>query len=80
MEIKLIHLLTHLFKKISVKKILLVSLALPLIIVACDNEGKDSVEKADSANEAKSDLIENYRDTSNRKGHWVLMKLLRNLW
>ena len=30
-------------------------LALPFALLACNNEGKDSVEKADSANEAKLD-------------------------
>jgi putative membrane protein len=30
-------------------------LALPLVFLACNNGGKDSVEKADSANEAKID-------------------------
>lgn len=29
--------------------------ALPFLLLACNNEGKDSVEKADSANEAKMD-------------------------
>ncbi|MET0391870.1 MAG: DUF4142 domain-containing protein [Chitinophagaceae bacterium] len=35
------------------KKSALFLLALPLAICACNNEGKDSVEKADSANQAK---------------------------
>jgi putative membrane protein len=30
-------------------------LALPFLFIACNNESKDSVEKADSTNEAKSD-------------------------
>ncbi len=31
-------------------------LALPFALLACNNEGKDSVEKADSANEAKQEM------------------------
>jgi putative membrane protein len=50
------------------KKILWLGLALPLAI-ACNNTGKDSVEKADSANEAKSDSMNGYRDnTTSRNG------------
>jgi putative membrane protein len=47
------------------KKISFVLLALP-IAFACNNGGKDSVEKADSANEAKSDTGTNYNDTTNK--------------
>lgn len=50
------------------KKILLLGLALPLAIVACNNTGKDSTEKADSANEAKGDSMNGYKDTMNRNG------------
>lgn len=32
-----------------------IAIALPFLLLACNNEGKDSVEKADSANEAKMD-------------------------
>jgi putative membrane protein len=32
-----------------------IAFALPFLLLACNNEGKDSVEKADSANEAKMD-------------------------
>jgi putative membrane protein len=49
------------------KKISFVLLALP-IVFACNNSSKDSVEKADSANEAKSDTGTNYNnDTTNNK-------------
>jgi putative membrane protein len=37
------------------KKRALVLLALPFLVVACNNDASDSVEKADSANEAKLD-------------------------
>jgi putative membrane protein len=47
------------------KKISFVLLALP-IVFACNNGGKDSVEKADSANEAKSDTGTSYNDTTNK--------------
>ncbi len=33
--------------------------ALSLVLFACNNAGKDSVEKADSANEAKYDSADN---------------------
>jgi putative membrane protein len=46
------------------KKISFVLLALPLVF-ACNNGGKDSVEKADSANEAKSDTTSS-TDTTNK--------------
>ena len=49
------------------KKISFVLLALP-IVFACNNTGKDSVEKADSANEAKSDTGTSYNnDTAKNK-------------
>jgi|KBSSwiStaDraftv2_1062776.scaffolds.fasta_scaffold476682_1 putative membrane protein len=32
-----------------------IAFTLPFLLLACNNEGKDSVEKADSANEAKMD-------------------------
>jgi putative membrane protein len=48
------------------KKISFVLLALP-IIFACNNGSKDSVEKADSANEAKSDTGSSYNDTTKNK-------------
>jgi putative membrane protein len=47
------------------KKLSFVLLVLP-IAFACNNGGKDSVEKADSANEAKSDTGSNYNDTTNK--------------
>jgi putative membrane protein len=50
------------------KKISFVLLALP-IVFACNNGGKDSVEKADSANEAKSDTGANYNDTTNKNAN-----------
>jgi putative membrane protein len=50
------------------KSILWLGLALPLMIVACNNTATDSVEKADSANEAKSDSMNDYKDTSSRNG------------
>ena|ERR1051326_6971518 len=46
------------------KKISFVLLALPFVF-ACNNGTKDSVEKADSANEAKSDTT-NHTDTSSK--------------
>jgi len=48
------------------KKISFVLLALP-IVFACNNSSKDSVEKADSANEAKSDTGSSYNDTTKNK-------------
>jgi putative membrane protein len=48
------------------KKISFVLLALP-IVFACNNGSKDSVEKADSANEAKSDTNSTYNDTTKNK-------------
>jgi putative membrane protein len=45
------------------KKRSFVLLALPFVFLACNNGGKDSVEKADSANEAKMDTTS--ADTSN---------------
>jgi putative membrane protein len=48
------------------KKISFVLLALPFVF-ACNNSSKDSVEKADSANEAKSDTNSNYNDTTHNK-------------
>jgi putative membrane protein len=45
------------------KKRSFILLALPFVFLACNNEGKDSVEKADSANEAKMDTTSS--DTSN---------------
>jgi putative membrane protein len=47
------------------KKISFVLLALPFVF-ACNNGTKDSVEKADSANEAKSDTTTNHNDTSSK--------------
>jgi len=47
------------------KKISFVLLALPFVF-ACNNGTKDSVEKADSANEAKSDTTTNHTDTSSK--------------
>src|SRR3954466_9139408 len=43
-------------------------LALPLTLIACNNSGKDSVEKADSLNEAKSDSTNDRKDTTNKNG------------
>jgi len=50
------------------KKILWLGLALPFAIVACNNSANDSVEKADSINEAKADSTNNYGDSANRNG------------
>ena len=47
------------------KKISFVLLVLP-IVFACNNGSKDSVGKADSANEAKSDTGTKYNDTANK--------------
>ncbi len=47
------------------KKISFILWALPFAF-ACNNGGKDSVEKADSANEAKADTTNNYSDTTNK--------------
>jgi len=47
------------------KKISFVLLALPFVF-ACNNGSKDSVQKADSANEAKSDTTNNKMDTSTK--------------
>jgi putative membrane protein len=52
------------------KKISFVLLALPLVF-ACNNGSKDSVEKADSANEAKSDTTNNKMDTSSKMSNTV---------
>jgi putative membrane protein len=49
------------------KKLFGICLALPLAFTACNNQG-DSVAKADSANEAKSDSSISYGDTSTHKG------------
>jgi putative membrane protein len=40
------------------KKRTLFLLTLPFVLFACNNEGKDSVEKADSINEAKLDTMD----------------------
>ena len=47
------------------KKKSLLLLALPFAIIACNNESKDSVEKADSTNEVKADTMNNLSDTTN---------------
>ena len=47
------------------KKKSLLLLALPFTIIACNNESKDSVEKADSTNEVKADTMNNLSDTTN---------------
>jgi putative membrane protein len=49
------------------KKISRLLAALPFVLLACNNAGKDSVEKADSANEAKSDSIDK-KGTANKNG------------
>jgi putative membrane protein len=53
------------------KKMSFVLLALP-IVFACNNGAKDSVEKADSANEAKTDTTSNYSDTTNKMNQGTL--------
>jgi putative membrane protein len=55
-------------KMICMKKILWLGLALPIAIIACNNTEKDSVAKADSANEAKSDSMNHYNDTVSGNG------------
>ena len=52
-------------KNITMKKITFILLAAP-ILFACNNAGKDSVEQADSANEAKSDSGTVMNDSTNR--------------
>jgi len=47
------------------KKISFVLLALP-VVFACNNSSNDSVQKADSANEAKSDTSNLNNDTTNK--------------
>jgi putative membrane protein len=44
-------------KNIIMKKRSFILLATALVFAACNNEGKDSVEKADSANESKMDTV-----------------------
>ena len=56
------------YKTDFMKKILWFALVLPLAIVACTNTAKDSVEKADSANEAKSDSMDKNSDTAQHRG------------
>jgi putative membrane protein len=46
------------------KKISLICLALPLALIACNDQSKDSVEKADSSNKAKSDSVVYPKDTT----------------
>ncbi len=50
------------------KKILWLGLILPFAMIACNNTASDSVEKADSANAAKNDSMNNLGDTTNRNG------------
>src|SRR5438067_9061126 len=50
------------------KKISWFLLALPLAFMACNNQGKDSVAKADSSNEAKVDTTNQSRDTAVKYG------------
>jgi putative membrane protein len=50
------------------KKLVWLYLILPLGFMACNNQGKDSVAEADSANEAKSDSPISYSDTNSHKG------------
>src|SRR5436305_12043310 len=41
-------------------------LLVPFSVIACNNSGKDSVEKADSTNEAKTDSTNHYNDTTSK--------------
>ena len=50
------------------KKILGLFIALSFTVIACNNSAKDSVEKADSSNEAKTDSTNIKRDSSNKNG------------
>lgn len=52
------------------KKRSLILLAMPVVFFACNNSGSDSVDKADSANEAKADTTSNSMamDTTNKMG------------
>jgi putative membrane protein len=45
------------------KKTAVLLLSIPFALLACNNEGKDSVEKADSANEAKTDTSNHTNNT-----------------
>jgi putative membrane protein len=59
------------FLKLNIMKKLLWLLAIPFGLMACNNSASDSVEKADSINEAKSDSNNNKNnngDSSNRNG------------
>lgn len=47
------------------KKTTVLLLSLPFALLACNNNGKDSVEKADSANEAKMDTSNNNQNANN---------------
>ena len=49
------------------KKRSFILLAVPLVFIACNNAGKDSVESADSANEAKMDTTSTSMDTTSNK-------------
>jgi putative membrane protein len=53
----------------------ILSLVLPLAFWACHNQGKDSVEKADSANNAKRESTITYTDTSSHKAKMGVDKL-----
>jgi putative membrane protein len=50
------------------KKISWFFLTLPFVLIACNNQNKDSVEKADSANQAKADTSNTMDTTSTTKG------------
>src|SRR6476620_2281799 len=54
--------------QLNMKKILWLGLILPVALVACNNSAKDSVEKADSTNEAKSDSDTRASDTMHQAG------------
>jgi putative membrane protein len=53
------------FLNLNIMKKILWLLMMPLGMVACNNSASDSVEKADSVNEAKSDSGNNNANTSN---------------
>src|SRR5256885_1244962 len=50
------------------KKISWFFLTLPFVLIACNNQNKDSVEKADSTNQAKADTSNTMDTTSTTKG------------
>jgi putative membrane protein len=66
---KFLRLNFSLTKKFKImKKTFWYCLALPFAIMACNDSAKDSVEKADSTNEAKSDSVVKGKDSTNANG------------